>query len=317
VAAEEPVERFVLKDDQKFIRGKNGRMFLANDSNKLLSQHSGEVRFSDDDLRRWRLTLETRAAWLEQRGCAYFFLVPPNAHSVFPEDLPDDVRSAPERPIHQLMRCLEEAGSDVHFTYPLEELVAEKHGELPVYPVTDTHWTAWGEFIAYRRLVEDMQARGIELDPVEADSVGFRTVKSTGDLGYKVEPNQYSDTVRAHVRGSRSRRLYDNNLVPTTGAIIITERDDGAPTRCLVFGDSYSYGVLEFLAETFSRVMFVHTPTLDFSIVAEESPDVVVSILNERFLIMRPSDLPGLTVRDIAAEKEAVGELRPRTSNWG
>ena len=313
--AEESPEQFVLKDDRKFIRGKNGRLFLANDSNRLLSQHSGEVRFSDEDLRYWRLTLETRAAWLEQRGCAYFFLVPPNAHSVFPEDLPDDLTSAPERPIHQLMRCLDDAGSDVRFTYPLEELVAGKHGELPVYPVTDTHWTAWGEFIAYRRLMEDMQARGIEVDLVEADSVRFRTLRSTGDLGYKVEPNEYSDLVRAHVRGSKSRMLYDN-LVPNTGGIIITEREDATPTHCLVFGDSYSYGMLEFFAATFSRVMFVHTPTIDFSIVGEEDPDVVVSILNERFLIMRPRDLLGRTVRDIAAAKEAAGDLRPRTPNW-
>jgi hypothetical protein len=280
-----------------------------------LSQHSGEVRFSDDDLRRWRLTLETRTAWLEQRGCAYSFLVPPNAHSVFPEDLPDDVTSAPERPIHQLMGHLEEAGSFMKILYPLDEFVAAKSDEHPVFPVTDTHWSSWGAYLAYRLLIDQMQARGIDLQVVEADSVMFRSEYSTGDLGYKVDPNEHSHLIRARVRDPRPRMLFDN-CIANTGSMIVTECDSVPKTRCVMFGDSFAYTVLEFLAATFSRVMFVHTPTTDFSIVNEEKPDVVVSILNERFLIMRPSDLPGRTVRDIAAEKEVAGDLRPRTPNW-
>ena len=45
----------------------------------------------------WRHVLETRRAWLRRRGIPYFHIVPPNAHSVYPEYLPDDVVPVADR----------------------------------------------------------------------------------------------------------------------------------------------------------------------------------------------------------------------------
>lgn len=304
-----------FKTDDKFLRGKNGRLFLANDANRVLGQHSGEVRFSDEEVAAWRRILESRAAWLDHTaGASYLHVVPPNAHSVFPEDLPDDVPSGPQRPIHQLLSHLEQTGSFARVVYPLEELMAAKGGELPVYPRTETHWTDYGQFLAYRRVMEAVKEQ-VPVDEVQQSEVVFRTAEETGDLGYKTRPPETSPHVWASV-GGRGTRLVFDNCVSNSGSMIVTESDAETDARCLVVSDSYGYGMLTFLAPSFRRLVFAHTAALDYELAEEERPDVVISILNERFMIILPNDPVGPPTRAVAAWKLESGTVRPRLAVW-
>jgi hypothetical protein len=91
------------KFDGKVVRGKDGWLFLDNDSNQFMRQHTGELGFSDDELWQWQRLLENRVAWLGTRGIPYHFLVAPNPHSVFPDKLPAGVEPKAERPVLQLI----------------------------------------------------------------------------------------------------------------------------------------------------------------------------------------------------------------------
>ena len=80
-----------------------------------------------------------------------------------------------------------------------------------------------------------------------------------------------------------------------------------------MLGDSFSYRMLPFLAESFGRLVFVHRPTLDFELVEAERPAVVVSLLTERFLVRVPFDQPFTPTRVHVRKKRAAGEvLAPR-----
>ena len=79
----------------------------------------------------------------------------------------------------------------------------------------------------------------------------------------------------------------------------------------MVYGDSFAMRVLPFLAESFARLTFVHMVDLDFDLVASLDPDVVVKIMNERFLISVPVDAPAKTQAQLEAEKLAVGDVLP------
>jgi hypothetical protein len=56
--------------DGKVVRGKDGWLFLDNDSNRVIAQHSGELRFTEEQLDQWHYLLECRTAWLERAGPA-------------------------------------------------------------------------------------------------------------------------------------------------------------------------------------------------------------------------------------------------------
>lgn len=296
-----------FRHDGKVVPGKDGWLFLDNDSNRVTAQHSGELLLTDAELERWRSLLEERIGWLAPRGVSFVFLVPPNPHSVYPEKLPDDVPSAARRPIHQLIEHLEATRSPARVVYPLEELVREK-GRY-VYQRTATHWTGLGAFVAYERLLAEfdgvVQVRGLS----RSDLVLSEEL-TTGDLGAKVRPTVLSTFVRATVEAPKARLVADNR-VANKGRRLDYECAAAPAVTCLVLGDSYSYRMLPFLAESFGRLIFAFLPTLDRDLVERERPDLVLSVLNERFLIHPPHDKGAMSLAQWEAEKRAEAKLLP------
>lgn len=307
-AAGPPVVPRYTKDD-KYVRGKNGRLFLDNDQNDVVLQHTGERLFTPLELRRWRLLLESRVAILEKLGISYFHLVPPDAHSVYPEDLPDHVPIHHTRPILQLIEELEEKDSFAELIYPLEELIAAKPRLL--YPKTDPHWSAIGAFIAYERLAGKM-SRVVDMHRVREEDILFDERMLSGELGFKVEPEEQSLHVFAHV-SKPPAYLVSDNCVVNTGTIVVAECPEAPPTTCVLLGDSFSNLLWLFLARSFGRFIYAYTPTLDYDFIREHEPDVVVSVLNERFANVVPDDFGGRSVREMEQDKRTHGLIREET----
>jgi integrase len=298
--------------DEKVIRGKNGWLFLAKDSNDVLAQHSGGVKLSDAQLTQWRYVLETRTSWLERQGCAYVVVVAPNGHSIYPENLPDSVPSAAERPVMQLMRYLEESGSFARVIYPVPELVAHKP-HAPVYQKTDTHWNDIGAFIAYDRIAREIEER-VPMRRLSLEDFALRDEALAGDLGHKLFPPEASPRTLAR-RKTPSAVLDSDNCVHGSGTVLRLRSDD-APSRCVMFGDSFAYYLLHFFAESFARFTFVHLRKLDHEVVWRERPDVVVTVLTERFLMMVPQDLTAPSQRAMERERRSKGQVRFALTQW-
>ena len=291
---------FDPRRDRKVSRGKDGFLFLDNDNNQVMAQHAGLVRFTEAQLEHWRLLLENRIAWLARRSGRYYFLVAPNAHSVYTDKLPEHVSSAEQRPVHALIDHLNER-SYARLVYPVEELRRER--DRSVYPRTSSYWSDLGAFIAYRVLIAEIRrelpGRVLELGDFE-QSEEIRP----GDLGNKLDPVERSPVVRLRLREPRARLAFDNGI-RNNGRRVEFEGDPDDRRSCLVFGDSFTAPILPFLAESFGRLVFAHLPTFDHTLVERERPDVVVTLLNERFLIRPPIDVPSRTLEQHEAEKRA------------
>jgi alginate O-acetyltransferase complex protein AlgJ len=297
----------MFKRDGKVLVGKRRRLFLDNDSNEVLRQHTGERRFTPRELEDWRLILENRIAWLSKRGVPYYFLVPPNAHAVYPEDLPDGITGSSERPVLQLIEHLESVGSYARLIYPLEEILALKPHPL-LYSKTDAHWTSVAAFVGYRLLMAEITQR-LPVQPLPESSIDFRRRPVQGELGYKLGRGPTSD-IWGRVQHPRAQ-LVSDNLVHNRGSLIVTECPEAPPVTCLVFADSFANRLMPMFAATFRQFVHAHAPTLDYSLIEEYQPDVVISVLNERFLIELPYDIGAKGIRDYEREKRAAGQLRP------
>jgi alginate O-acetyltransferase complex protein AlgJ len=279
-----------LKKDEKVVRGRNGRLFLANDRNDVLNQQSGRRMLSDQELARWDAVLEER----RRLGIPYVLLVPPNAQSVYPEDLPAEVASARRRPIHQLLE------HQPGLIYPLDDLEGAKPDPL-LYSKGDAHWTGRGAFVAYKRLAREI-ASMVDLHEVDRDAVVFREVLRVGELDYKLESVEKSADVFAAVVEPRATLVSDNRVI-NTGMHIVTRCAEAPPTTCVVFGDSFTGHLLPFLAASFRRLVFCHLPMLDLDVIEEERPDIIVSVMNERFLVVVPAAVARGTLREQERDK--------------
>lgn len=302
-----------FRRDGMFITGRNGRMFLARDSSHLLDQHSGRLQITPAQLDAWRGLLERRVAALAARDCAYLMLIAPNAHSVYPEDLPARVRTAPERPVHRLLSHLSEHDLSRHVVYPLAELLERKR-RREVYPRTESHWNELGAFVVYQSIAA---ALGLDapMRRLIEDEVWFFELVGPGDLGVKRRLPRKSPHLFGYPRHPTAR-LVDDNLVENTGSVITTECAVAPETKCVVLGDSNAYGLLPFLAESFRRTVFAQTAALDAGLVQREQPDVVLTVISERFLLEVP-DVPGEPgVEEQATAKLAAGRTRSRMERW-
>lgn len=299
----------VYKRDGKFLRGKDDRLFLDNDENDVLLQHTGQRLFTSRELRHWRLLLESRVAMLEKMGIPYFHLVPPNAHSVYPEDLPDHVHSHHIRPIHQFVDELREKASFAKLIYPLDELLAAK--PRPLYPKTDAHWTGFGAFVAYEQLADQM-SQVVDMHRVSEGEITWVERMRVGELGFKVEPPQASIDVGARI-DEPAAYLVSDNCVINTGMVIVTECPCAPATTCVVLGDSFTERLLPLLASSFGRCVYAYSPRMDYDFIREHKADAVICVLNERFMVHRPNDFADATVMEMAQDKIAHGLTREPT----
>ena len=65
------------------------------------------------------------------------------------------------------------------------------------------------------------------------------------------------------------------------------------------------------LAESFRRLVYGNISSLDYSLVDEVEPDVVVSTFGERFMVRVPTDVGAPTLEELEAQKRAAGTVFP------
>jgi alginate O-acetyltransferase complex protein AlgJ len=287
----------------KVVRGKDGWLFLDFDTNRVMAQVQGRLRLSAEELRQWQFLLENRVAWLARRRALYLFLVPPLPHAVFADKLPDGCFEA-ERPVLQLLRHLESQRSYARVLYPVEELIEHRDSH---YTKTDTHWTDRGAFIAYSLLSDEIESF-VPMRRLDDTDIDWIEVMKAGDLGDKLQPEEQSLHVYAQPSNPQARLVYDNGIFHQ-GRRADFECDTAPDSTCLVLGTSSAFGMVHLFAEGFRRLVFANIPTLDYALVNEVNPDVVIAIFGERFMIRVPVDLLAPTQPELEAEKRAARKV--------
>jgi hypothetical protein len=256
-------------------------------------------------LERWTDIMEKRAKFTKESDFAYACLIPPNQHSVYPEHLPDDVELSDRRPVNQLLEHLRSEGVEVPMLYPLEQ-IREARSVRPTYGPVDSHWNDWGAFMGYQALCDELEGQGVALRRLSEDDLTWDEVDARGDLGIKCTPPETAVEPQASIVRTDSRLLSDNRI-RNRGRMLEYESD--APSKVLVFGESFGYVLVKYLSETFGRTVYVHMPEIfDPEVIDKEEPDAVVTIINERFL----PRMPGGSRRTLAqsvAEKLERGDV--------
>ena len=272
--------------DARAVVGREGWLFLENDSNRYMEQFTGKVGPRPGWRWRWLRLFRARRERMEKPGLPYLFSISPVKEPIYPEMLPDRYVPVEPRPVHRLLDIAAEAG--VPALYPEEALRAAKP-RGPVFYQADTHWNPLGAFVAYREICARFERWGIELDLVEDADIDWQPHMGDGDLGRKLDPPVQGLSLFGHVREPHGERRSDNGLLGT-GGMQVYESDRRDAPRLVCFGTSYAGNTMEYFKESFSRVVWAHTNSLIDDLIAEERPDVVLTLCNERGLLFVPSD---------------------------
>lgn len=279
--------------------GRDGWLFYTGGPGEhILEQHTGQSVFTPQQLAYWVETMKKNRDWLASRGISFFILVAPDKSTIYPEMLP----AYPTPPgvatrLDQLMSYAD--AHDLNIIDPRSAMFAEKqsHPEQRLYRKGDSHWTQRGAFIAYRRLMERVTRDFPSVRPVTLDDYWVSTAPVAADLamllGLSSDLTYTGEILTA--RKSHQLGMETRNPVPGKGwgwPIRFVQTDLPNRPRILTFGDSFTDYVLgpTFLYETFRDPVHTHHNggALNFKLVEETKPKIVLFQLAERYLILPP-----------------------------
>ncbi len=282
-------KRFRIAGSPLVVRGENGWLFYTGD--QLLEDFRGERRLSRQQLERWAEMQRGRQNWLQSKGIEYLTFAPPSKQSVYAENLPARFRQekGPSR-LSQLHDYLHHSPMSFYVDIHKPLLAAKKNEKM--YYATDSHWTPYGAYVAFRRVMEEVQQRFPErrydLDFAFADQP---YVFPGGDLAEILMSGGESTE---EVLGLRSRTYCSRRHPLPLSLSDIGDRGYEQPLykkcpeaelKALFFADSFIWQIERYFSENFSEVVYLQKP-FDRQNVLEVmelfTPDIVIEEKTER-----------------------------------
>jgi hypothetical protein len=280
------------------ITGKDGWLFYAADGG--LDDWTQTEPFTRDELEGWRETLVRRRAFLAKRGIPFLFVIAPDKQMIYPEYMPDTLRRLRDDfRADQLIAYMRATTPDFAILDLRPAVVAAKSSEL-LYHRYDTHWNDRGALVGCQSITRALQQWFPSLQPLRRDDFDTNPSVPSGDkttmLGL-TDPGKVSMQGLVLRRGDGYRVVFPERRDPHDEVgQLVTEHQDRALPRLVMFRDSFATRLIPFISEHFSRASYLWQNEFDFEYIEQEKPDVVIQeYVARHFFIYVP--YPGIIPR--------------------
>lgn len=285
--------------------GREGWIFLTGGSNSALSSYCNIYQNTGWE-EGWANLLARRVQKLDSMGVKYCHVVAPEKISIYgPLFMKEELALQLKLNKAPAMKIQKKLSSSVvsSFIDPSIYLRAQS-SKYQTYHKTDSHWNFIGAYSTYQLIMKklDLESSVIPLKRI------MPKVDCIMDLGGKLE-KPITESVSFYECSEDVSRSYANSLVQYkelnnlensaglhAGSIVTYENKNALHHKSLLlFGDSFSeyrtHLLTGIFAESFEKVTFVWGLNIDYKIIEELSPDIVISESAERFMpYIVPSD---------------------------
>ena len=237
--------------------GRNGHMFLKLEN--MLQQSAG-LLLRDKSVSDTADTLAAMRDALARRGIKFLVAIPPNASTIYPDDLPVWARSGGRKTEYDLL--LEDLAEHSVKTVDLRPLMTAAQSQGPAYYLHDTHWTPRGALVAFNAIVDADMHRDWRLD---ARSVlGPLATREGGDLasqlGVQDDVNERSEPFTLPLDG-KTKLLSEPGTMPDR---VVTSSKPGL--TIMVIGNSFTTHYFpQMLLQHVGRVIWLHHKSCGFA----------------------------------------------------
>ena len=244
-----------------------------------IADYQNSKPFTEQQLEKIYTNLDELQSYLESKGITLLIVVPPNKNTIYPEYVPDEIPVMGE--ISRLDQVLtyqqEHDGVEL---LDLRPVFLEAKKERLVYYATDSHWNQYGAFLAYREIILALNKQFSNLQPYALGDFNERTQKMVGDTATIAKINISEEIPVLKLKDSVNNRTIDLN------SITIYINDQESLPDMIIFHDSFSEILKQFLPLSFHKSVFINKSgnDLDISFIEAEKPDVVLLEFTERNL---------------------------------
>lgn len=264
--------------------GKEGWLFYTGVDS--MRDYQGLMRLNRQTLEKIDAKQAEVQRLLSEQGKTYIVVVAPDKQSIYPENLPGNIRKVyPETRFDRIYGWIQQ-----HSQIPILDmrgLISSKKQEAVLYHRTDSHWNDLGAYYAYAETMNILAERFPVLapHPLSDYDISRSTINGFG-LAPPISMHTFltDELVTMTPRFSRRAHPAEVTYRPPNGAIIFArEIDDPSLPTAMIFRDSFGTALIPFFEEHFRRVVIVwNTPRVDFSLIAAEQPDIVIVEVVER-----------------------------------
>ncbi|HTR12379.1 MAG TPA: hypothetical protein VMI72_03740 [Roseiarcus sp.] len=266
------------------LMGRDGRMFYLGE--EAVRQSAGLV-LRDQRVADTVALLKDVNDRLTAQGVRFLVASPPNAATVYQDDLPDWAKKGDRRTEYDLI--FEGLAADGIKAVDLRPVMAATARKGAAYYRHDSHWTPRGALAAYNAIVEADGHPDWRLDPKRV--LGPPAVRKGGDLARMLGvQDSVTETVEPFALPAEPKELLTSD--PYGDFALTSER--AGPT-ILMIGDSFTAAdFAEMLLQHAGKVVWLDHRHCEFDWKAVERfhPDEVWWMTTERFLICDPGARP-------------------------
>jgi hypothetical protein len=238
--------------------------------------------FTDAEINKFIENIEKRFEWCNRNNIKFIFLIAPNKHNVYPEYYPFDRPEGITR-TEQIMGVLPDHLKEI-VIYPLDYIIQNKTGDMPLYFETDTHWNMAGAHRVFDLLFNRFKQMFPGTEFPEIKFITNISYDSFGDIvpmsGFTSYGKRTIPTVYPMV-GWESFYQYIKN--EGRNGVIIENNRRSLP-KAIVFCDSF-FNILEpFTSSIFSSVEYNWRwfAESEKDYILKNKPDIIIWELVER-----------------------------------
>ena len=263
------------------------------------------VHFTEPEMENIRVLLEERRDWLKMKGIPYLITIFPNKHVAMQKSMPKEIIPGQiDSRLQRLMVYLK-ANSDIpiiDFTDYVDNKV--ETNERCIYYKHDTHWNNLGGFYGYQAIMNEVSKIYPDLKPNTLNDFDTSTTfYNNGDLAKNMLLKdlllKQEVEFDAKFPNEKDLTLFMTHKRTINMQVINKNRN----RNLLMFRDSYSTNMIDFISNNFGESVFVWDHCFDAKLVNDLKPDIVVHELAELFLTQLPCPNPPELADDLRKNK--------------
>ncbi|GEP01885.1 hypothetical protein [Methylobacterium haplocladii] len=289
--------------------GRNGWLYLANDSNNSREQYEGNALIDKSNIDKWnKYFIDCKNYLISNNIAGCFFPAP--AKEFFTQEYCPWQRGA-KTIVEQLSSQINQQGLGIC----VETIIGDE--QHLCFWQGDTHLSDYGN-------TKLLNAIFIHFGFNEKINATYLINQSSGDLGSKFSPPRFFAKLEIASGLPEYRILFDNGIT-NRGHILIIERAEKKFGRsCVVFGGSSAIYQSRLLLSGFDRVIIIENwGSLDRDIIKIEKPTHVILQSSLRFMLRaassnidikidifkKISEMTEVERRDLRSRMEAIHEI--------
>ena len=217
--------------------------------------------------------------YLEAQGVTLLIVIAPNKASIYPDKLPEQIKSLPTQSrLDSLISYLE--ANNLPVILDLRPALRSARQERDVYYKTNTHWNGYGAFVAYTTIINTLQSSHPELKPYKTADLDLVTIDSrVNDIPRLLHANFITEP--AFSFAPKKNFVHTSNPDDFLGYNQFSSVEDDKLPTLLMFHDSFGGVYLNsYLSMNFRKSHFIHLFSapqyLTREAILQFEPDVVV-----------------------------------------